>query len=120
MKPTNKEPRSVPLSTLSFVPLSEVKAKLSEHVRGLAADEKRIVITVAGRPAAVLIAYDEFVRGGPAAPRADEVIDIEQRRAERPERERIRDSLLARFDVAKLSRKGQKSYKQKKVRDLGR
>jgi len=103
------------LETLRFATLSEVKAKLSEYVRALRPRERRVVITVAGKPAAVLIAYDEFVARSAAAP-TEKVIQLEDWRRQRPERERVRDSILSMFDLGSLSRKGQKRYKRDRVR----
>ncbi len=110
--------KRVDLSTLRFLPLSTVKAKLSEEVRELRPGERRVVITVAGRPAAVLVAFDEFVEGIRVEP--TEVITIEEWRGGRAERERIRGSVLSLFDTGALSRKGQKRYKREAVRALRR
>lgn len=120
------------LNTLQFATLTEVKARLSAHVRELRAHERRLVITVGGKPAAVLLAYDELLASDPAAGVTVEagatppalpsssaplrVIDVEEWREERPARERVRDSILSLFDAPALSRKGQKRYKREKVR----
>jgi antitoxin YefM len=42
------------------LPLSEVKARLSQLVADLEANEEELIITRNGRPAAVLISADEF------------------------------------------------------------
>ncbi len=44
------------------LPISEVKARLPELVRGVEQREEEIVVTRNGRPAAVLVSYAEFER----------------------------------------------------------
>jgi antitoxin YefM len=44
------------------LPISEVKARLPELVNGLAARENEIVVTRNGKPAAVLVSYEEYER----------------------------------------------------------
>jgi prevent-host-death family protein len=43
-----------------MLPLSEVKARLSQLVADLEVNEEELIITRNGRPAAVLISADEF------------------------------------------------------------
>lgn len=43
-----------------MVPLAEVKARLSELVRRVAAQHERVTVTVHGRPSAVLVAIDDL------------------------------------------------------------
>ena len=45
---------------MKTLPLSEVKAKLSEVVDNVEATDEEVVITRNGRPAAVLVSPDEF------------------------------------------------------------
>src|SRR2546428_633183 len=47
---------------MKTLPLSEVKAKLSELVDAVESRDERIVITRRGRPAAVLVSQDEPAR----------------------------------------------------------
>src|SRR3954454_2296565 len=44
------------------LPISEVKTRLPELVSGVAEREEEIVVTRNGKPAAVLINYDEYER----------------------------------------------------------
>ena len=44
------------------IPISEVKTRLPELVSGVAEREEEIVVTRNGRPAAVLVNYDEYER----------------------------------------------------------
>lgn len=44
------------------LPISEVKARLPELVRGVEEREEEVVVTRNGRPAAVLVNYAEFER----------------------------------------------------------
>ena len=44
------------------LPISEVKARLPELVTGVAEREEEIVVTKNGRPAAMLVNYDEYHR----------------------------------------------------------
>lgn len=44
------------------IPISEVKTRLPELVSGVVEREEEIVVTRNGRPAAVLVNYDEYER----------------------------------------------------------
>jgi prevent-host-death family protein len=44
------------------LPISEVKARLPELVRGVDEREEEVVVTRKGRPAAVLVGYEEYTR----------------------------------------------------------
>ncbi len=44
------------------LPISEVKARLPELVTGVAEREEEIVVTRNGKPAAVLVSYEEYER----------------------------------------------------------
>ena len=107
------------LRQLDFMPLTEARAHLSEHLRGLGGSRRRLVITVNGRPAAVVLAYADFVELA-SEPAGEEVVSLETWKADRPRRQRVRDAVLGLFDVDRLSRKGQKRYKQEVVRGLRR
>ena len=45
-----------------ILPISEVKTRLPELVSGVAEREEEIVVTRNGKPAAVLVNYDEYER----------------------------------------------------------
>jgi prevent-host-death family protein len=49
-------------SVAKTMPISEVKTRLPELVRGVEEREDEIVVTRNGKPAAVLINYDEYER----------------------------------------------------------
>lgn len=113
------------LRTIEFAPLSEVKAKLSEYVRRLR--NKRVALTTNGRPSAVLMSYEDYLKWLEPSPRLEgeppaQRISLSDWRKERKNRESVRDSILDLFDPAGLSRKGQKGYKKRLVgiyRDSG-
>lgn len=44
------------------MPISEVKARLPELVTGVAERDEEIVVTKNGRPAAMLVSYEEYQR----------------------------------------------------------
>ena len=110
------------LST-DFAPLSEVKAKLSERIRSALSSSKKTVITINGRPAAVLLAYQDYLAllrklpGGESGS-AGRVISLKEWEKGQKNRREITRSIAALFDVARLSRKGQKAYKREGVRAL--
>lgn len=112
------------LRSVDFAPLSEAKAKLSEFIRRLSGG-KRIVLTTNGRPTAVLISYRDFLSllspaGSPGPEPGADVIRLEDWEKDRPKREKIKQTILGLFDVASLSRKGQKAYKKEKVDEFRR
>ena len=45
-----------------ILPISDVKARLPELVTGVAEREEEIIVTRNGKPAAVLVSYDEYER----------------------------------------------------------
>jgi len=113
------------LLSMEFLPLSEAKAKLSEQVRKLVAEGKRLAITTNGRPTAVMLSYGDYLellrKTAPSDAQSPfKVIDFDQWQKEARKRKMISDSISRLFDVSKLSRKGQKSYKKEKVREFQR
>jgi prevent-host-death family protein len=111
------------LLSFEFVPLSEAKAKLSEQIRKTNEQSKRVAITLNGKPAAVLLSYPDFLAllqatQGVQQEFPERVIDFEGWKKDQKRRLQVRDSILRLFDVEKLSRKGQKSYKQETVREF--
>ena len=112
------------LSSTEFLPLSEVKATLSAQVRKVVLEGKKIAITSNGRPKAVILAYQDFLEilqklepeCGQATPL--KMIDFNDWKKERPHRKRISESIKQLFDTSHLSRKGQKAYKQEKVKSF--
>lgn len=59
-RPWTEHAGVVILLTMSWMPLAEVKAHLSEIVQRVGTQHERITITVHGRPAAVLMSLDEL------------------------------------------------------------
>ncbi len=111
------------LTQFDFHPLSWVKARLSEVMCSLRDNQKRVVITTNGRPTAVLLSYDDFLEIVSAANTdldKTQVIDFEEWKKKRKNREKVRDSVVSLFDTSLLTRKGQKKYKEDTVRDFQR
>lgn len=113
------------LRGVDFSPLSEVKARLSEKVRGLMMNKRRIAITTNGRPTAVLLSYEDYLSLLSQFPKGPEVgggkvISIERWEKDRKKREAVRDSILGLFDMRSLSRKGKKKYKEDTLREFSR
>ncbi len=111
------------LLSFDFVPLSEAKAKLSEQLRKTTDQSKRIAITLNGKPTAVLLSYPDYLEliqmvPAPKQETPQRVIDFEEWKKGQKRRLQVRDSILKLFDVEKLSRKGQKAYKQDTVREF--
>ncbi len=105
-----------------FIPLSEVKAKLSEQIRKT--PSKRIVITQNGKPSTVLLSYKDYlnlVRQLPSeTSHKQKVIDFDEWKKTFPQRRKVSQSISKLFDVSTLSRKGQKSYKKETVDEFDR
>lgn len=103
-----------------FIPLSEVKAKLSEQIRKT--PSKRIVITQNGKPSTVLLSYEDYlnlVRQLPSETTQNQkVIDFDEWKKTFPQRRKVSQSTSKLFDTSTLSRKGQKSYKKDLVDEL--
>ncbi len=109
------------LLNLEILPLSRVKATLSEQVNKVHASRKRVAITTNGFPRAVLISYEDFIdllgkKSEPPVPR----IDYADWKRGEPGRLKARDSILGLFDMKRLSRKGQKAYKKDLVDEFDR
>lgn len=97
-----------------FLPLAEVKAKLSEKLRGLS-QGKRLAITNNGRPTAVLISYPDYLellRQLSSSRGKAPVLTLEDWKRDKKKRRKIRNSITRHFDASQLPRKGQKTYKR--------
>lgn len=103
-----------------FIPLSEVKAKLSEQIRKTFS--KRIVITQNGKPTTVLLSYDDYLSLIRSLTSSDpnQVINFDDWKKTFPARRKVSQSISKLFDVSSLSRKGQKSYKKETVDEFDR
>ena len=113
------------LLEMDFVPLSELKAKLSEFVRKMIAKSRRLTITTNGKPTAVILPYGDFLellRQGSKADlgRPEEITDMKDWRRGKKDREKVSKYIDSLFNPTQLSRKGQKEYKRDKVRDFER
>ncbi len=114
------------LLSIQFLPLSEVKAKLSELVNTALIESKRVGITTNGRPTAVLISYSDFLSllkliSENSSSQADlKPIDFKEWEKQKKDRTIVRDSIFNLFDLKTLSRKGQKTYKRDTVREFDR
>ena len=108
------------LLSMKFLPLSEVKATLSEQVKKTQGGIRRIAITSNGRPTAVLLAYEDYLRLArackiSAAESTGGTIDFEVWKKGQEQRKEISASIDKLFDSASLTRKGQKPYKKAKL-----
>ena len=105
-----------------FIPLSEVKAKLSEQIRKT--PSKRIVITQNGKPTTVLLSYQDYLNlirnVSSQTIKQEQFIDFEQWKTSFPQRRRVSKAISKLFDAATLSRKGQKSYKKEMLDEFDR
>lgn len=112
------------LSHFAFVPLAEVKAKLSAWIRMLVSGQSRVAVTVNGRPQAVLLSYRDYLTLArqQESPRAEPqgVIHFAEWKRNRRQQERVRSSIEGLFDMSALPRKGQKSFKRDMVRGFDR
>lgn len=103
------------LLSLEILPLSKIKATLSEQVNKTQGGT-RIAITINGFPRAILLSYSDFLDllrkpGSPTSP--TRTIRYESWKAAEPQRLLARDSILGLFDMKKLARKGKKTDKKK-------
>lgn len=108
------------LLNIDFEPLTEVKAKLSEKVAKVNRQKRLLAITLNGKPAAVLVPYSELLswieKEKPAyIPRQ---LSLKEWEKEAPQRKAVVDSIKNMFDLSRLSRKGQKPYKQNALKKL--
>lgn len=109
--------------SVDFLPLSEAKAKLSEQMRKISLQGRRIAITTNGRPTAVLLGYQDFLdllrSALPVTIQSpQDILDYSQWKKGSLIRKQVSDSIDQLFDATQLSRKGQKPYKQEKVREF--
>ena len=111
------------LIATEFVPLSEAKAKLSEKVRTVSSLGKKIAITTSGKPTAILLGYRDFLSLLKSLPDVSErptkkIIEIGDWKKGEKKRKEISQSMDRLFFPSQLSRKGQKPYKRKKLREF--
>ena len=102
-----------------FLPLSEVKAGLSQQIKSARERRRRIMVTVNGKPEAVLLSYDDYLdlirKLEPEIPAEPAALTYEEWKAGERARKEISASLNRMFDAPRLSRKGQKPYKLRRV-----
>ncbi|MCB1215075.1 MAG: type II toxin-antitoxin system Phd/YefM family antitoxin [Deltaproteobacteria bacterium] len=116
------------LTSTEFIPLSEAKAKLSEQVRRVNEKRLQLAITSQGKPKAVLLAYEDYLKlleklelkKAPALDKkAFQDLSYEEFKKTIPKRRELSASIANLFNLDQLSRKGQKAYKRKRVRLIG-
>ena len=96
------------LQSFVFIPLSEVKAKLSEQIQRSAS--KRIAITNHGKPVAVLLSYHDYQKllgqldshKYPQAASTGRVIDYEEWKLGSARRKKASQAILDLFDMESL------------------
>jgi len=109
---------------MAFIPLSEAKAKLSEFMRRIVNGRDRLAVTTNGRPTAVIMSYDEYLRllgvpeDGVESP--GDVISLEEWKKGSRERKRVSASIRNLFNYDSLPRKGRKQYKKDLLREFDR
>ena len=113
------------LLSIEFVPLSEAKAKLSEQVRRVLTEGKRVAITTNGKPTAVLLAYGDYLKllqqlSKNYSASEEDMIDLKQWKRDKNKRRKVIRSVTKLFDPSALARKGQKAYKRDMVHELHR
>lgn len=113
------------LRGMTFVPLSEAKAKLSEFLRKITSDRVRLAVTTNGRPTAVVLSYEDYLDllkqlPTPPAEDAGEVLSLEEWKKGSAERKRVSASIRDLFNYDSLPRKGRKRYKKELLREFDR
>lgn len=113
------------LRGMTFIPLSEAKAKLSEFLRKIASGGERLAITTNGRPTAVFLSYEDYLnllKKLPTPPAEDEgeAISLEEWKKGSAGRKRVSASVRDLFNYDSLPRKGRKRYKKELLRELDR
>ena len=97
--------------------VAATKAKLSEKIRACRELDRTFVITSHGKPCAVLMSYDAYVRmREPTEPSS--AIDAERRQEDYAKQREAAHEIKVLFDEKKLSRKGQKEYKRRAVKRM--
>ncbi len=114
---------------MEFLPLSEVKAKLSALMRLIIGQKKRMVVTTNGRPTAVMLSYKDYLELLKQTPAREDVagagevertIDFEEWKRSRKQRRMASESIRRLFIPEELPRKGRKKYKEEMLRALSR
>src|SRR5262245_55838591 len=112
------------LRGMAFVPLSEVKARLSEFLRRIVSGRERFAITTNGRPTAVVLSYRDYLAllgelpKGP--PEEEKALSLEDWKKGSRERKRVSASIRNLFNFDSLPRKGRKSYKKDLLDEIDR
>lgn len=99
------------------ISVAETKAKLSEKIRACKELGRVFVITSHGKPQAALMSYEAFARLSEKESEVQE-IDMARWRETRAKRKEVSSEIKKLFDEKKLSRKGQKGYKQRAVKKM--
>jgi len=104
---------------LEYISVAETKARLSEKIKNTKTRGRRYAITSHGKPKAVLLNYKDYIAlVEEDDPSTRETINLNEWIKKKGERQRVVDSIASLFDESKLTRKGQKEYKNESVEEL--
>ncbi len=110
-----------PKPDLEDISIAETKARLSEKIKNTETRGRRYVITSHGKPKAVLLNYKDYIALIDEDDRSTgETINLNEWIKKKEGRQKVVDSVASLFDESKLTRKGQKEYKNGTVKKLGR
>ncbi|MFH1729355.1 MAG: type II toxin-antitoxin system Phd/YefM family antitoxin [Pseudomonadota bacterium] len=96
--------------------IAETKAKLSEKIKRCNDNNRKFLITNHGKPVAVMLSYKEFLALSGKPKMRQRKIDYNEWLEDKGNRQEIVDSVSSLFNSEKLTRKGQKGYKNEKVK----
>jgi len=114
-------PTMKPKPDLEDISIAETKARLSEKIKNTETRGRRYVITSHGKPKAVLLNYKDYIALIDEDDRSTgETINLNEWIKKKEGRQKVVDSVASLFDESKLTRKGQKEYKNGTVKKLGR
>ncbi|MDO8461793.1 MAG: type II toxin-antitoxin system prevent-host-death family antitoxin [Deltaproteobacteria bacterium] len=102
------------LLNIDFVPLTEVKAKLSEKVARVGQENRLLAITLNGKPTVLMLPYAEFLKWVQKKEKGESgrTIDFKEWEKGSKQRREVSQSIKDLFDLSLLTRKGQKPYKR--------
>lgn len=102
------------IEELEYASIAETKARLSEKIRRVVDNNRRFAITSHGKPKAVLISYKNYIALTSNQNKTENQEKVEDMSAR--DKKTVIKSVTSRFDEKLLSRKGQKDYKNEKIR----
>lgn len=110
----------VSLLRVDFASLSEVKAQLSAKLTRVDSLKRMLAITVNGRPKAMVLPYSEFLKMMEAKDYEQRQLTLKDWEKESKSRRAVVESVQKMFDISRLSRKGQKPYKQNALKEFSK